>query len=304
MTEMTTYQEFDEYYRAGNGLVRSSHPDFHIFRFNELGAQLVDRMGPFKTDYYQFAIVNRLNARVSVFDKSLVSETCSMIVFVPGQIIEWTKTGDWDGYVINVKADFLGPLFVNNSRPDSFGFLFDSQPLIYEMDKSQYDRLGGLYELMLAEHQFMRAENVQVIKNLMQVLLVFLRRVIQKEKVEGESNSLPDKYALTQHVEAASRFKSLVVKYYQTAKSVAYYSEKLGVTSAFLNKSTRSHFGKSAKEIIQEVLLIHAKTMLENSEVGVKEIAYQLNYTDYSHFVKFFKAQVGVSPAQYRENSL
>ncbi|WP_373514269.1 helix-turn-helix domain-containing protein [Persicitalea sp.] len=302
--DITTYREFDDYYRAGNGLVRSRHPDFHIFRFNELGPRLVDRMGPFKTNYYQFAIVNRLNARVSVFDKSLVSETCSLIVFVPGQIIEWTKTGDWDGYVVNVKADFLGPLLVDNSRSDSYGFLFDSQPLICEMDKSQYDRLAGLYELMLAEHKVMRAENIQVIKNLMQVLVVFLKRVIQDGKAEGGSDSLPDKYPFAQYVEVASRFKSLVVKGYQTAKSVQYYAEKLGVTSAFLNKSTRSHFGKSAKEIIQEVLMIHAKTMLKNSEVGVKEIAYQLNYTDYSHFVKFFKAQTGFSPAQYRESGI
>lgn len=293
------FNEFDEYYIDGKGQVRSKHPDFHIFRFNELGDQVVSRQGPFKTAYYQFALGASLSANVSVFDKNLVAEDYSMVIFLPGQIIEWERTGYWNGYVINVKEEFLNLALVGQAL-DSYRFLYDLKPLVFTMKREDYLGLSHFYELMLAEYAVLSSENLHVIKNLMQVLLVYINRLINQPNGPEQPDNA---FTYMHYQEIATRFKHLVLHRYMESKSVGYYADLLHITPAFLNKCVRQLYSKSPKEFINEVVLLHAQTLLRNSDTSVKELAFQLNFDDYSHFVKFFKQATGLTPAEYRKGN-
>ena len=44
-----------------------------------------------------------------------------------------------------------------------------------------------------------------------------------------------------------------------------------------------------------------AKGMLLNTNLSVKQIAYELNFTDEYYFSNVFKSKVGVSPGKYRK---
>ncbi len=50
-----------------------------------------------------------------------------------------------------------------------------------------------------------------------------------------------------------------------------------------------------------EIIFLHAKTLLSSTHTGIKELAWSLNFDDYSHFVKFFKKMNGMSPAEFRK---
>lgn len=76
-TEIKTYNSFNDYYLDANAPVRSSHDEFHLFRFSELGDSIVQRMGPFTTAYFQFAIGSEVQAKVGVFDTKAVTEKLS-----------------------------------------------------------------------------------------------------------------------------------------------------------------------------------------------------------------------------------
>lgn len=297
--ELKCYTEFNDYYIDGKALVRSKNSDFHIFRLNELGDNVVKEQGPFKTDYYQFALGTSLSSNVSVYNKSFIAEEYSMVIFVPGQIIKWERTGNWDGYVINVKETLLNKALIEQEL-DSYRFLQDMRPLVFSMNSDEYQVLSNIYEMMIAEHHKLNAENLLVIKNLMHVLLVYINRVIKGSK-ENHLNEHPFSYM--QNREIANNFKRLVFNNYLTNKSVSFYAKELKTTSTMLNKQVQMVFNKSPKEFINEVILLHAQTILKNPNSSVKEVCYDLNFDDYSHFVKFFKKMTGMSPAEYKKQT-
>lgn len=293
------YTEFDDYYIDGNGLVRSKNSDFHIFRFNELGNSVVTKQGPFKTAYYQFALGTSLSSNISIYDKYFITEEYSMVIFVPGQIIQWERTGDWDGYVINVKESFINRALIEN-HVESYRYLQDMRPLIFSMQSEEYQGLSHIYEMMLIEHQNLLTENLVVIKSLMNVLLIHINRILSsKSNYRLKENS----FSYLKSHDIAFIFKSLVLKNYLKNKSVQFYANTLGISPNTLNKRIKEVYSKSPKEFINEVLLLHAKTILKDPKSSVKEVGFNLNFDDYSHFVKFFKKMTGITPAEFKNTN-
>ena len=60
--------------------------------------------------------------------------------------------------------------------------------------------------------------------------------------------------------------------------------------------------GKSAKDYIQDKLVIEAKRLLLFSEMSSKELAYEIGFEEPSHFNTFFKKHSGHSPIAFRKS--
>ena len=289
---MKTYQSFDEYYIDTNGNVRANYKDLHVFRFSELGKGVLQSFGPFKIDYFQFAIGSTLSAEVNVFDKKKIAEKFALIIFCPGQVIEWKKTGEWDGFVLNVKSETVIQAFGNEI---DFGspILTNLKPLVLPINEQQHDLLRNVYEMLLSEQTLLRENNYEIMKSLTRLLVQYINRILRA------SNELLDDIEYANRVQIASRFKRLVLEHCFTSKEVSFYAELLKTNITQLNRYVNKTYGKTPKEYINEVIFLHAKTLLSQPNASVKEIAFDLNFDDYSHFVKFFRKMEGKSPAEY-----
>jgi AraC family transcriptional activator of pobA len=53
--------------------------------------------------------------------------------------------------------------------------------------------------------------------------------------------------------------------------------------------------------LLTERILLETKTLLVTTPLSIKEVAAELNFTDTSHFVKFFRLNTNLTPGQYRE---
>lgn len=291
---IVTFKEFNDYYKAANTPMRSKNDEFHVFRFSELGDELVSEMGPFNIAFFQFAIGNVLHARVGVFDQQEDIEEYTMVIYLPGQILTWEKTGNWDGYVIHVKESFLNLSSIAHLT-DSFSFLHSVQPMVIALSQKEYKQLSHFFELMLKEKKPLEAENVLVVRNLLQVMIVHINRIISESKNEG-------KFVALQFHKIATRFKSLVLEHFQKHKTVTFYADQLGISPVYLGEVVKNVFGTSPKGIINEVIFLYAKTLLSSTDITIKELAWKLNYDDYSHFVKFFRKMSGHTPAAFRKS--
>lgn len=203
--QIPTYKEFNDYYAAANTALRSRHHEFNVLRFCDLGEALVPRMGPFSIGYYQVAIGSDLKAAVGVFDIREEIEEYTMVIYLPGQILSWEKTGNWDGYVANFKASFLN-LESMPQQINSFGFLHSVQPLVVPLSKKDYKLLSQFFELMLLEQEELEEENLLVIRNLLQVMIVLINRIVSKVKSDG-------RFVELQYQRIATRFKALVIEH-------------------------------------------------------------------------------------------
>jgi len=94
-------------------------------------------------------------------------------------------------------------------------------------------------------------------------------------------------------------FKELVEATYTQKKSVSYYSDKLNVTSATLNRRVKEELGQSVMQIINERLAIAARVELRTGEKSIKEVSFELGFDDPLYFSRFFKKHFGSAPSQY-----
>jgi len=74
----------------------------------------------------------------------------------------------------------------------------------------------------------------------------------------------------------------------------------MNLTTKRLNAICQSTMQSSASEIIKERMLMEAKNLITHTSMTVSEIAFHLNFSDVSNFVKFFKSITAITPLEYR----
>lgn len=104
-------------------------------------------------------------------------------------------------------------------------------------------------------------------------------------------------------IDLYNSFVSLVAGHFKTAHDVAFYADRLCITTRYLSQVTDRIVGKSPKQIIADYLMSEAKAYLDTSRLGMQEIADRLGFSSQALFCKFFKAQQGTSPSNYRSRS-
>lgn len=100
----------------------------------------------------------------------------------------------------------------------------------------------------------------------------------------------------------AFHFKQLLLE--DPKNNVAHYARLLHTSSQNLNAQCRREFGKTASQVLAQHIIQEAKRQLRYTDLSVTEIAYASNFKDASHFVKYFKRFEGVTPMQFKKNSV
>ena len=80
-----------------------------------------------------------------------------------------------------------------------------------------------------------------------------------------------------------------------------FYADTLNTTTKTLNAACKKFLGMTVGAVINEKLTAESKKLLLYSHKNLTELAFELGFSDASHFNKFFKRQTGVVPGIYRK---
>ncbi|MFD2555166.1 AraC family transcriptional regulator [Sphingobacterium tabacisoli] len=97
-------------------------------------------------------------------------------------------------------------------------------------------------------------------------------------------------------------FYSLISRYAHQERSVTFYAEKLSLTPQYLTTFLKQNTGRSVLQWVDQMTVLHAKTLLKSTNLSIKQISSELNFGDTSLFCRFFKRLTGLSPRSYRNN--
>jgi YesN/AraC family two-component response regulator len=97
------------------------------------------------------------------------------------------------------------------------------------------------------------------------------------------------------------RFVKLLTDSFREERSVIFYAEQLHVTPRYLSQTVKEVTGRSAGDLIDEMVIMEGKALLNNVSLTIAQVAETLYFSDQFFFSKYFKRLTGVSPSEYRK---
>ena len=95
--------------------------------------------------------------------------------------------------------------------------------------------------------------------------------------------------------------RKLLEDHFRKERLLGFYAEKLAMTPDRLNDHVKRATGVTAGHLIRQRVLTEAKRQLVFTNEPIHEIAYDLAFSDPSHFTRFFRKQTGTTPHEFRE---
>lgn len=100
------------------------------------------------------------------------------------------------------------------------------------------------------------------------------------------------------------QFITLLIRHYKQEHYIEFYARSLSISPSYLSRIIRQTTHKTATYFINGLLHAEACRLLRHTDRTIQAIADELNFSDQSAFGKFFKANTGLSPLQYRNRSV
>jgi AraC-like DNA-binding protein len=82
--------------------------------------------------------------------------------------------------------------------------------------------------------------------------------------------------------------------------SLEWASKELKISTLQLSKVIKEKYQLPFKKYLNDIRINEVKRLLKESDLSISEIAYQVGYKNISHFNRIFKAEISISPKEYR----
>ena len=98
------------------------------------------------------------------------------------------------------------------------------------------------------------------------------------------------------------RFFALLARHYKTERKVSFYAGRMSVTPKYLTRAMQKITGKSAKQWMDEAIILEIKNLLRTSDLTVLQISEALGFSTPSAMIQYFRKHSGQTPARYRKD--
>jgi AraC-like DNA-binding protein len=278
------------------------HDEFDCRTFARNMPTVRRHVEPFKHEFYAIGLLFEGTSHVW---HGIPELKANVILNSPYQLISWDIENDWDGYYLMFTQDFLMQCHFGSTLLEDFPFLKLDQVKPISVPDEQLQFLHNKFEQIIAEHDSDHADKFKFIESYLNLVLLSIKHFsagLQANFFASEQNRNAD-------LKIVSRYQSLIESCLngEAVKSehfaTSFYADKLAVHPNHLNAIVKRIVGKTAKQVIQEKVIHLSKSLLQQSDLSVKEIAYRLGYEESTHFSTFFKKETGLTPLQFKEVS-
>lgn len=298
-----TFNEFNEFHVFANGRVRSTHDDVHVFRFRDIGRQVIKEMPLFRQCYYQIGLMTQSAFRISYFEKEhdLHDAQC-VVLFKPGQLISFQCDLNWEGYVLLIKEDLLQIHNGNSKLLRDFPFLSPTQDSLFFVGKPKYAELSEVFEKLLLEYARLPGSTSAL--SLIQLYShILLHKINDLYVPQHMALNLDNPTVNTRSIEITHHFLYNLDRDIEHMKTVVEFARKLHITPKHLSEVVKTVSGLSPKDHINNKILSVTKTLLKHTNTSINQIAAQYNFKDPAHFANFFKQKTSLTPLEYRNGN-
>ncbi|MGC4231721.1 MAG: AraC family transcriptional regulator [Niabella sp.] len=209
-------------------------------------------------------------------------EKGSVLILFPGQWHTYKpseKIG-WDVFYIG----FEGPIMENIC----FNGFFSDEAQILQVGFSEI-----LVELFKRAIEIAKEDSFVSQQRLAGIVMNILTESLflaQKHSSEKENSN-----------EVIERAKAIMYENYNEDINLESIAVKLCSSYSKFRKIFKKYTGYSPADYFQEIKIRKAKELLLESQLSIKEICYELNFSSYEYFLTRFKKRTGLSPQKFKQ---
>lgn len=287
------------------GIDMPRYPHFDIRRFKDNVDHVFPQIKPFRHECVAIALRTKEERDMMAPLEELKTNNMYLFFNSPFKLVSWNERRDWDGYYFIFSQDFIAEHHQLHDLLEDFPFLKLPDDTLMEVTKEEAEQLVTCYKDILSEYCSDHEDKFEVIVPLVLLVLQYVRRIYERHHSEEELNRASRRADQT----LFSRYKELIKLSFEghvqrtdlvNPHSTTYYAQKLSVHPNYLNAITKKMAGQTALHIIHQHVLLMAKTKISQTNLSMKEIAYELHFETPNAFSAFFKKQTGSTPMQYR----
>ncbi len=284
MEKAVKADEFVERFMVGNmDHLKYKHAPVKVFRLSDVAPYLKIPIPPILFGYNLLVHITEGYFEHQIGPKVYVVKAPAVLISTYGNISA-VKSVDISakGHCVLISDNAMTSIF----REQEILNIFTISPLL-NLSNEVSDGLDQLLKLLYEE-----LHTPDPYKELTESLLKSLLLKIIKLSALNPT--------LNRTQEIALSFRQLVHVHGKKEKHLAFYTDKLAVSANYLNRCVSAVYNKSSKQLMLEVLIMHAQFLLVESTKSVSDISYELEFPDPSYFARLFKKVVGTSPTIYR----
>ena len=286
-----TIQDFNDYQG-----VETLHPLISVMRVEN-----VDHIKECVMHYGLYAIYLKENkgCKLSYGRTPYDFDEMTVTSFAPGQSVKVEPNPDVPFAKFTALA--FHPDLLNRTslgkQMSRYGFFDYSSNEALHLSASEVEIFRGVLAMIDQElHRGIDKHTRELIVSNIELLLNYCLRFYDRQFITREEINHS----------VVKKFLSLLDEYITTKAeseglpTVAWFADKCCLSNGYFGTLIKTETGRTAKDIINDHLLVKSKELLQSDFLTVAQVSQRLGFEYPQHFVRFFKALTGHTPSQWR----
>ncbi len=216
-----------------------------------------------------------------------------LAVIPPGHVMQAQESSD--DYLVSLLV--ISPQFLQNlerQHASSFGHSEFHSRSAFHLSNEQYKGMLGYFRMLHAISQLNHPQREELLANQLEVGAKLLELYLQENGEITKPKRTPIQQLLY-------RFQNAVVTHYHENREVQFYANLLCLSPKYFGSIIKEQTGIPAGEWITRYVIVQAKSLLRhNLNLNIQQISFQLGFPDPAAFTRYFKANTGMTPKEYR----
>lgn len=246
---------------------------------------------------YTFTLVRRGHLTLETNGREITFSQRDIYIYLPGFPVRiLSASPDYEAIVLLVDESmtYETSAFRNLVRASYYPLVQYGEPkLTLSPDDAQMldDDISAIRRHIMHPTPF----TDEVLENLYSVFIL--------DFVDIQQHSLHPNHVSRRTEDLFISFYALLRQNYTQHHNIAFYAERLSITTTYLSRIVRQVTGRTVVEYINQMLTIEATWLLTSSSLSIAQISERLCFASSASFDKFFTRMQGRSPSSYRRKS-
>lgn len=251
---------------------------------------------PFRSDHFIILLQLAGEGRSRINFVDYETQKGRLLIIPPNAIRQFFELPDDCRFAALIfTAEFLSQSGLNQKYSNWLDLFSTTRSHCIEAAHNDFGMLLSLLRVLRQKYASRNGmpQDQQVIHQLFQAFLYEFCSIYQRCNQLSQTQ-----YSRKEDI--SMRFMRLATQSFREERGVLFYAERLHMTPRYLTQTVKETTGRSAGEIIDDMVIREAKVLLSDMSLTVAQVAEMLYFSDQFFFSKFFKRLAGVAPSEYR----